>query len=173
MRDGVCHIGLVFKLIPNRKDNHACCAARMFLSEGDGVVFRGANGPWPTEDKEFHLSKDAAKRLVDAVLQTCRTRFGENPRELFIHGTTKFGDEEKETPNPIHITVLLSTGPAPEIVGVLGDIMGPTKINYSAANFSDSLPVTIRFANKVGEVLVMGSAKGEERQLFKFHIWRL
>ncbi|MEM7192783.1 MAG: hypothetical protein AAF405_07965, partial [Pseudomonadota bacterium] len=184
MRNGVCYIGLVFKLIPNHKDNHACCAAQMFLSEGDGVVFRGANGPWQTADKEFHLSKDAAKRLVDTVLQTYRTRFGDNPKELFIHDTTKFRDEEweafaqaappetnlvavrirpthgetklfrdgdypcirvtalvlnesnaylwtsgyvpridtylgPETPNPIHVTVLRSTGPAPDISGVL------------------------------------------------------
>lgn len=75
MRDGVCYIGLVFKLLPNHRDNHACCAAQMFLSEGDGVVFRGANGPWMTEDKEFHLSKDAAGRLIRTVLETT----AENP----------------------------------------------------------------------------------------------
>jgi len=51
MRPGVCYVGLVFKLLPNHPENHACCAAQMFLSEGDGVVFRGANGPWQTEDK--------------------------------------------------------------------------------------------------------------------------
>lgn len=235
MREGVCYIGLVFKLLPNHRDNHACCAAQMFLSEGDGVVFRGANGPWMTEDKEFHLSSDAAKGLLETVLATYRSKFGANPKELFIHGTTKFSEEEwqafseaapdetnvvavrirstygevklfregdypcirgtalllddrtaylwtsgyvpridtylgPETPNPIHITVLRSSGPAPQLASVLTDIMGLTKINYNAANYSDSLPVTIRFANKVGDVLVMGSAKDAERQPFKFYI---
>lgn len=235
MREGVCYIGLVFKLLPNHRDNHACCAAQMFLSEGDGVVFRGANGPWMTENKEFHLSRDAAGRLIRTVLATYRTKFGANPKELFIHGTTKFTDAEwqafaeaappetnivairirsthgeiklfregdypcirgtalilgesdaylwtsgyvpridtylgPETPNPIHITALRSTGETPELSRVLKDIMGLTKINYNAANFSDSLPVTIRFANKVGDVLVMGSAKDEERQPFKYYI---
>jgi hypothetical protein len=39
--------------------------------------------------------------------------------------------------------------------------MGLTKINYTARNFNDGLPVTVRFADKVGDVLSMGSAKGE------------
>jgi hypothetical protein len=34
----------------------------------------------------------------------------------------------------------------------------------------DALPVTIRFADEVGEVLVTGSAQDAERQLFKFYI---
>ena len=73
---------------------HACCAAQMFLSEGDGVVFRGANGAWQTEDKEFHLSDLAAGKLIKTVLDRYRTRFGVYPKELFIHGRTKFNDSE-------------------------------------------------------------------------------
>ena len=53
---------------------------------------------------------------------------------------------------------------------VLADIMGLTKINYNACNYSDGLPVTIRFADKVGDVLVMGSAAGSKRQPLKFYI---
>ena len=235
MREGVCYIGLVFKLLPNHKENHACCAAQMFLSEGDGVVFRGANGPWMTEKKEFHLSKDAAQKLIRSVLATYREKFGDNPRELFIHGKTKFSTEEweafseiapaetnvvavrirpthgevklfrdgdypcirgtamilgeqdaylwtsgyvpridtymgPETPNPIFVTVLRSTDDPPSIETVLQDIMNLTKINYNAANYNDALPVTIRFADKVGDVLVMGSAQDAERQPFKFYI---
>lgn len=235
MREGVCYIGLVFKLIPNHPDNHACCAAQMFLSEGDGVVFRGANGPWMTEDKEFHLSKDAASKLIKQVLQTYRRKFGSNPKELFIHGRTKFTNDEwaafseaapddtnivairiqtthgdtkffrdgdyptirgtalilgdrdaflwtsgyvpridtylgPETPNPLFITVLRASGDLPDISNVLHDIMRLTKINYNSASYNDGQPVTIRFADKVGDVLVMGSAKDAERQPFKFYI---
>ncbi len=54
-----------------------------------------------------------------------------------------------ETPNPLFVTVLRSTGERPDIRTVLADIMGLTKINYNACNYSDGLPVTIRFANKV------------------------
>jgi hypothetical protein len=48
--------------------------------------------------------------------------------------------------------------------------MGLTKINYNACNYSDGLPVTLRFANKVGDVLTMGSAKDSEKQPLKFYI---
>ncbi len=235
MREGVCYVGLVFKVLPNDRDQHACCAAQMFLSEGDGVVFRGANGPWKTAEREFHLHKDAAKALIEMVLETYRDKYGAYPREFFIHGRTKFNDEEwaafreaaptgtnivgvrirdaygdmklfrdgdypcirgtaillnetnaylwtsgylprldtyigPETPNPLHITLLRSTGDRPEIATVLRDIMGLTKINYNACNYSDGSPVTIRFADKVGDVLIMGSAKGAQKQPFKFYI---
>src|SRR5262249_10456217 len=44
-RDGVCYIGLAFRRTEDR-DNTACCAAQMFLKDGDGVVFLGEYGPW-------------------------------------------------------------------------------------------------------------------------------
>ena len=235
MRPGVCYVGLVFKLLPNHPNNHACCAAQMFLSEGDGVVFRGANGPWQTENKEFHLSGASAKALIQTVLDTYRAKFDCYPKELFIHGTTSFDENEwsafqeaapegtdiiairikntfgdmklyregdypclrgtavklndenaflwtsgyapridtylgPETPNPLFITVLKSTGSQPDLKLVLSDILALTKINYNACNYCDSEPITIKFAQKVGDILVMGSAKDAERQPFKFYV---
>ena len=75
-----------------------------------------------------------------------------------------------ETPNPIFISVLRSSREMPHLEDVLGDIMGLTKINYNACNFDDGLPVTVRFADKVGDVLSMGSAKGAKKQPFKFYV---
>jgi hypothetical protein len=75
-----------------------------------------------------------------------------------------------ETPNPLFITVLKSKKTMPELKTVLNDIMGLTKINYNSCNFNDGLPVTVRFANMVGEVLTMGSAQGTERQPFKYYV---
>lgn len=235
VRPGVCYIGLVFKLIPNDEKQHACCAAQMFLNEGDGVVFRGANGPWKTGEWEFHLKSAEAKGLIAKVLETFTEKHGTPPQEFFIHGRTNFNDEEwqafteaappetnvvgvriqttngdmklfrngdypvmrgtavilddrnaylwtsgyvprldtyigPETPNPLMITVLRSTGPMPNIRTVLSDIMGLTKINYNACNYSDGLPVTVRFASKVGDVLTMGSAKDADRQPLKFYV---
>jgi len=235
IRDGVCYIGLVYKNIPNDPNDHACCAAQMFLSEGDGVVFRGANGPWRTGDYEYHLDAGAAANLISMVLESYRSKHGRAPKELFIHGQTSFNDEEwkafekaapagtnvvgvrikttggetklfrdgdypvlrgtamlldtrtaylwstgyvpqldtyigPETPNPLFITALRSKGAMPGMETILADIMGLTKINYNSCNFNDGLPVTVRFANMIGEVLTMGSAKGAERQPFKFYI---
>ena len=49
--------------------------------------------------------------------------------------------------------------------------MGLIKINYNSCNFNEGLPVTVRFANMVGEVLTMGSAKGADKQPFKYYVW--
>lgn len=235
VRPGVCYIGMVFKSLPDDPNGHSCCAAQMFLNEGDGVVFRGANGPWKTGDYEFHLKARAARDLIELVLETYIETHGQPPAELFIHGQTTFNDEEwagfvaaapketniigvrirptggetklfrdgdypvlrgtalhlndqtaylwstgyvpqldtyigPETPNPLHITVLRSKDEKPHISAVLRDIMGLTKINYNSCNFNDGLPVTVRFAKMVGDVLTMGSAKGEEKQPFKFYV---
>jgi len=84
-----------------------------------------------------------------------------------------------ETPNPLFITLLRwkdkkpppeKGKPPPPIKTVLSDIVGLTKINYNSCNYNDALPVTVRFANMVGEVLIMGSAKGAEKQPFKFYV---
>jgi hypothetical protein len=233
IRPGVCYIGLVYKNLPNDPNDHACCAAQMFLS--DGVVFRGANGPWKAGDFEYHLKREAAKSLIKKVLDTYTPKHNGPPKELFIHGQTYFNAEEwqafedaappetnivgvrirttggetklyrdgdypvlrgtavildernaylwttgyvpqldtyigPETPNPLFITVLRSKKAMPHIKTVLEDIMGLTKINYNSCNFNDGLPVTVRFAQMVGEVLVMGSAKGADKQPFKFYV---
>jgi hypothetical protein len=235
VRPGVCYIGLAFKVLPNHPQEHACCAAQMFLNEGDAVVFRGANGPWKTGDYDFHLKGPEAKMLVSKVLETFTEKHGVPPNEFFIHGKTTFNEDEwqgfkeaapagtnvvgvrikmtngesklfrdgdypvmrgiaillddrnallwtngyvprldtyigPETPNPLFVTVLRSSGDRPDIRTVLADIMGLTKINYNACNYSDGLPVTIRFANKVGDVLTMGSAKDAEKQPLKFYV---
>lgn len=235
MRPGVCYVGLVFKVLPEHKQGHACCAAQMFLSEGDGVVFRGAVGPWKTEKKDFHLSADAASQLMKMVLETYKEKHGSYPAELFIHGRTTFNREEwdafcaaapastnvvgvriksttgdmklfregaypclrgtallldeknaylwssgfaarigtyigPETPNPLFVTILNSTKAEPSMRTVLEDILGLTKINYNACNYNDGRPVTIQFADKIGDILIMGSAKGAVRQPFKFYI---
>lgn len=75
-----------------------------------------------------------------------------------------------ETPNPLLITVLRWKNEMPQISTVLRDIMGLTKINYNSFNFNDGLPVTVRFAKMVGEVLVTGSAMNTMRQPFKYYV---
>ncbi|MDZ4868965.1 MAG: hypothetical protein SGI91_16720 [Alphaproteobacteria bacterium] len=234
-RPGVCYIGLVYKTLPNHPQQFACCAAQMFLGEGDGVVFRGANGPWKTDDDEYHLKAHAAQDLIKMVLDTYREMHDSPPKEFFIHGRTKFNDEEwkafeevvpkgtniigvrikttkgetklfrdgdypvlrgtamllndrnaylwtngyapqldtyigPETPNPLFITALRSKYKMPEIATILSDIMTLTKINYNSCNFNDGQPVTVRFANMVGDVLTMGSAKDAKKQPFKYYV---
>ncbi len=218
VRSGVCYVGLVFKRLKvGFEKGNACCAAQMFLSSGEGVVFKGAVGPWYSADKkEFHLPKSEATALLELVLSEYRRKHNQqNPKELFLHSTYRFDDNEwagfvavcpegtklsairivdghrdlklyrdgsypvlrgtsvrlsahsgllwttgyipdlrtyigMETPNPIHVEV--SRGEM-NLETVFADIMGLTKMNFNSCHFNDRLPVTIRFANAIGDIL--------------------
>jgi hypothetical protein len=233
IREGVCYVGLVFKRIDNAKGrDNACCGAQMFLSTGEGVVFKGAVGPWYSEtDNTFHLRKDKAAELMDLVVKTYKDMHGQPPRELFIHGQIWFGADEwagfsstvpdgtklvgvrirrqneiklfrygskpvlrgtaiivsdrmaylwtagftprletypgREVPNPL--TVDIVKGDA-DIEQVLSDLMALTKLNFNSAGFSDGLPVTLRFADLVGEILTAGPNDATAPLPFKFYI---
>jgi len=216
VRPGVCYVGLVFKL--NTLEplaGNACCGAQMFLDSGDGLVFKGAMGPWYSRDrKEFSLSEEVARDLIKRVVDAYEAIQGSPPRELFIHGRKWFSDAEwrgfrsavsaetnivcvrisrshdlklfgpgrtpvlrgtafiaserraylwtvgyipelmtypgREVPNPLLVDV--SRGHA-DLNVVLRDVMGLTKVNFNACIFADGLPVTLRFAEAVGEIL--------------------
>ena len=98
IREGVCYVGLVFKKdMSTGTTRNACCAAQMFLDSGDGVVFKGAVGPWYNEDTgDFHLSRSAAKALGQMVIESYKrkSKDGRPPREVFIHGRVRFESDE-------------------------------------------------------------------------------
>jgi hypothetical protein len=56
----------------------------------------------------------------------------------------------REVPNPLSIEI--SQGEA-DISQVLLDVLALTKLNYNACIFADGEPVTLRFADSVGEIL--------------------
>lgn len=96
-RPGVCYIGLTFRCPEDIRHNArtACCAAQMFLDTGDGIVFRGEFGPWYSPDnKEFHLTHDAARHLLKGVIETYREQGGRDLTEIFLHSRSEFDDEE-------------------------------------------------------------------------------
>lgn len=222
-RDGVCYIGLTYKQINSDPiAQTACCAAQMFLDSGDGLVFRGAVGPWYREKKgDYHLSHLAAKELVELCVEGYKSKSGgASPKEVFIHGKVAFNNEEWngfcdgvgvetkvvgiqitaigdiklyrlgrypilrgtayvlderraflwtkgfiprlrtypgfEVPLPIRIEI--RRGDA-DIDLVLKDVFALTKLNYNACKHGDGLPITLRFADAVGEILTSGPAR--------------
>lgn len=235
VRPGVCYLGLVFKRDDRTGDErNACCAAQMFLDSGDGVVFKGAVGPWYSGRGDFHLTRDAAKQVVDLAIESYRRKNpkGRPPSELFIHGRTRFNDEEwqgfqdavgsetrvvgvrirqskelklyspgeypimrgsafiqdsraaylwtvgytprlqtyvgKEVPNPLYVE--LSKGNS-SIARVCSDILALTKLNYNACIFADGEPVTLKFADAVGEILTAAPFEKDTPPLpFKYYI---
>ncbi len=234
-RQGVCYVGIVFKEdLSTHETGKACCGAQMFLESGDGVVFRGAVGPWRTTRKdEFHLPKEKAAALMSLVVEAFRkSHGGKPPKELFIHGKTRFSKEEwegfRETVPPETNVVCvriredsgvklfrhgpsniargmawiksdfqgylwskgfvprLQTYPGREVPGplsieicrghadieqVMEDVLALTKLNYNACIFGDGIPVTLRFADAVGEILTAAPRKAELPPLpFRYYI---
>jgi hypothetical protein len=72
-----------------------------------------------------------------------------------------------ETPNPLLIKIVRGDC---HLNTVLQDILGLTKINFNSCLHNDRLPVTIRFANAVGDVLISAPINSEPRLPFKFYI---
>jgi hypothetical protein len=235
VRPGVCYVGLVFKVDPTPANaGEACCAAQMFLNSGNGVVFRGALGPWYSpQEREFHLSHMAAKALVGQVIDAYRKDHGAPPEELFIHGRQRFSDDEWEgfcaaiptetrrfvgvrirstqdlrlfrpeadvpvlrgtavimsrregylwttgyiprlrtypgfeTPKPMLIEINRGNG---DLENVMHDVLALTKVNYNSCDYASGLPVTLKFADRVGEIL-LASPRGREAPPLPFRFY--
>ncbi|MFG1374242.1 hypothetical protein V5F32_18845 [Xanthobacter oligotrophicus] len=235
VRPGVCYVGLVFKNDETPAQiGEACCAAQMFLDSGDGLVFRGALGPWYSQKNgEYHLNAGAAERLMASVIAGYRAKHGHPPAQLFIHGRHQFnhqewsgfmasvptttclvgvriqkGDDMRlfrptastpvlrgtaveitprhaylwtrgyvprlaayqgfETPKPLSIQI--THGDA-ELVQVLADVLALTKVNYNACDFASGLPVTLKFADRVGEILMASPRTASAPPLpFRFYV---
>lgn len=231
-REGVCYVGVAFK---NTEDNsqNACCAAQMFLDDGDGVVFLGDEGQWQSERRgEYHLPKHVAKKLLSGILRTYHEQHGKPLKEVFLHCRSSLNDEEfsgymeacplgvklvgirvapdrsglrlyrtgtrpvlrgsfwqisdrhcymwgsgfkprlrtydgSEVPVPLAITV--QHGEA-SVEQVARDILGLTKLNYNASKLGEFQPVTIRFSEEVGEILVTNRKVGKRHPNFKYYI---
>jgi hypothetical protein len=60
---------------------------------------------------------------------------------------------------------------AQPIEQVLKDILALTKLNYNTCQYGDGSPVTLRFADAVGEILTAGPVQPNSSPLpFKFYI---
>ena len=93
-REGVCYIGISYKL-QEGSNKSACCAAQMFIDSGDGIVFLGDFGPWYSEkDGQFHLTKKAAKKLLSGALQTYQEQGGPEINEIFLHAKSGINRDE-------------------------------------------------------------------------------
>jgi len=74
----------------------------------------------------------------------------------------------KEVPNPLFIEV---THGRSSISWVLQDVLALTKLNCNACIFADGEPVTLKFADRVGEILTAGPIGTDTPPLpFKFYI---
>jgi hypothetical protein len=235
VRSGVCYLGMVYKKLDKEIDPRAsCCAAQMFLDSGEGVVFKGAVGPWRSlEGKDYHLNFESAKEIVGRAIVAYKDvlHTQESPKEIFIHGRTYLNDEEwdgflagvssetkiigvriRQSPIklfrhgnyyllrgmaylenskkahlwttgyiprfqtvpsqgiPIPLSIEVIKGDA-DINVVVQDIYALTKLNYNSCQYGDSEPITLKFADNIGEILAAGPIEKDVAPMpFKFYI---
>jgi len=72
-----------------------------------------------------------------------------------------------DTPNPLLVSI--RRGEAP-LTTVMSDVLALTKINFNTCLFNDREPVTIRFADAIGDILVAAPLQREPMLPFKFYI---
>jgi hypothetical protein len=73
-----------------------------------------------------------------------------------------------EVPTPLEVEVCRGEA---DIEQVLKDVLGFTKLNYNACIFGDGMPVTLRFANAVGEILTAVPSNIDFKPLpFRYYI---
>jgi hypothetical protein len=71
---------------------------------------------------------------------------------------------------PVPLSIAINRGEA-DIQTVMADILALTKLNYNSCRHSDGLPVTLKFADAVGEILVSGPQKQQDPPLpFRHYI---
>lgn len=235
-RPEVCYIGLIFKKDPSLKSRQSCSGAQMFLQDSDGLVFKGAMGPWYSpETGQFHISRGEASNLIGTVLKSYAEEHHNPPRELFIHGRTRFNDDEwrgfcdaidesrtrltgiritrtnefklfssgeravrrgtairlssrvgllwtsgyverlgtypgRETPNPLRVEIVNDTARDQNIDVVMEDILMLTKMNFNSCVYGDGIPVTMRFADAIGDVLITAKDKRVPPLPFRHYI---
>jgi len=242
-RDGVCYVGLAYR-VSDRDKRTACCAAQMFLDSGDGVVFVGEFGPWYSEErKEFHLNRKAARDLLTGTIETYMAQEGRELKEIFLHARSGLNEDEfqgfsEACPDgvklvgirvrkdrfgprlfrhddhpeparrgkhpilrgtfwqrtkrhgllftsgfkpriatydgweiPIPLSITIQHGDA-DLIQVAKDILGLTKLNYNSCQLGESQPITVKYSDKIGEVLLANPELPREqwRTNFKYYI---
>ena len=73
----------------------------------------------------------------------------------------------QETPRPLRIDI--QHGHA-DIAQVAADVLALTKLNYNTCRVGDAQPVTVRFSDAVGEILIGNPTIRVRRPQFKFYI---
>jgi len=73
----------------------------------------------------------------------------------------------REAPNPLMVEV--TRGDA-DLLQVMNDVLALTKLNFNACIYGDGLPVTLRFADDVGEILTAAPLEDLPPLPFKHYI---
>jgi hypothetical protein len=117
------------------------------------------------DDRVFKLFRDYRYPILRGMMYECNDK----KAFLFTRGfiprlQTVLG---LETPNPLNAEICRGDT---DIGTVCQDILSLTKLNYNSCIYGDGKPVTLRFADMIGEILTAGPASEDEVLPFKHYI---
>jgi hypothetical protein len=72
-----------------------------------------------------------------------------------------------ETPNPLSVKIIRGKA---DMQVVCRDVLSLTKLNYNTCIFGDGVPITLKFADVIGEILTAGPTEGLPVLPFKYYI---
>ena len=72
-----------------------------------------------------------------------------------------------EVPNPLSVEIIKGES---DIEIVCKDVLALTKLNYNTCSYGDGLPVTLKFADSIGEILTAGNNVKSSVLPFKHYI---
>ena len=141
------------------------------------------------EEREWTGFREAAGKITNLVGVRIRPesdlRFYRKGEQPILRGLAYIRDERtaylmtkgftprlqtypgREVPRPLLVDVCKGDVP---IETVLNDLMALTKLNYNACIFADGEPVTLRFADAIGEILTSGPFANIPPLPFKHYI---
>lgn len=68
---------------------------------------------------------------------------------------------------PVPLTITIQHGNA-DILQVARDILGLTKLNYNSCNLGESQPITLKYSDKIGEILLANREVPQEHWQYNF-----
>ncbi len=146
--------------------------ARTYFNDDEWVGFKEATdrksriiGVRIREANNFKLYRDKSYCVPRGLM----LKYDTNKAYLWTKGfIPRFKSQMGlEVPSPLDISITRGNG---DITTVCKDILGLSKLNYNTCIYGDGVPVTLKFADSIGEILTAGKNLSSGVLPFKHYI---
>ena len=197
--DGLVFKGAIGKWHPERREFHLTQADAAHLMKSVVDEYVAENGKPPREVflhartrfntdewKGFNSVLPEGVKIVGVrIARSSDVKMFRGGRTPVLRGTTLRVDERlaylwssgfvaalntyagREVPNPLSVEITFGDA---DMDQVCRDVLGLTKVNFNACIYGDGLPVTLRFADSVGEILTAGPVENLPPLPFRHYI---
>lgn len=94
MKEGTCYVGISFYKDPVSPNRVRTSVAQVFTHTGEGLVLKGGRAIIDENNKSPYLSKEAAFKLMNDILQVYKNQMHVLPTRLVVHKSSRYRPEE-------------------------------------------------------------------------------